>query len=64
MARASAIADGRTFVIPEDVRDQLPFVLRHRIRLSKAARAKDLTKDDALAEVISSVKAPTPGARP
>ncbi len=63
MACASALADGRAFVIPEDVRDQALYVLRHRVRLSKAARAKDLSKEDVLQAIVDSVKAPAPGAR-
>ncbi len=63
MARASALADGRGFVIPEDVREQAPYVLRHRIRLSKEARAKDLSKEAVINGVIDSVSAPAPGAK-
>ena len=63
MARASALADGRGFVIPEDVREQAPYVLRHRIRLSKEARAKGLSKEAVINGVIDSVSAPAPGAK-
>lgn len=63
MARAAALADGRPFVIPEDIRAQAPYVLSHRIRLSQEALAKDLSKEDVIAGVLASLPAPKAGGR-
>lgn len=63
MARAAALADGRPFVIPEDIRRQAPYVLGHRIRLSQAALARDLSKEDVIAKAMAAVPAPKAGGR-
>ena len=46
-ARALAFLRGRAYVLPEDVTDLVPDVLRHRLSLSYEALADALTADDA-----------------
>ena len=56
--RALAVLRGRRFLVPQDVYDVAPEVLRHRILLSYDALAADVTVDDVLARVLSTVHAP------
>lgn len=59
MARAKAYVEGRTYVIPEDVKDVFPDVCRHRVLLKPKAQLSQQTVDAVLAEVLSGVTAPT-----
>ncbi len=56
--RALALLRGRTYVLPQDVFDVAPDVLRHRLVLSYEALARDLTADHLLARVLGTVPAP------
>jgi MoxR-like ATPase len=56
--RALAVLRGRRFLVPQDVYDVAPEVLRHRIMLSYDAIAQDMTPDDILAKVLGAVPAP------
>lgn len=57
-ARASAFIKHRGYVIPEDVREVVHDVLRHRIGLTYEAEASSVTSDDIIAEIISKVEVP------
>ncbi len=57
-ARAYAFLQGRTFVVPEDIRALAPDVLRHRLVLTFEAEAEDVTADGIVAQLLSAVKAP------
>jgi MoxR-like ATPase len=57
-ARAYAFLQGRSFVVPEDVRALAPDVLRHRLVLTFEAEAEDVTADGIVAQLLSAVKAP------
>jgi MoxR-like ATPase len=57
-ARAIAVLRGRRFVVPQDVFDIAPEVLRHRITLTYDALAEGVTTDDVLREILSRVQAP------
>jgi len=57
-ARAHAFLQGRTFVVPEDVRALAPDVLRHRIVLTFEAEAEDVTTDQVVDQVLKAVRAP------
>ena len=50
--------EGRTFVIPEDVKALAPAVLRHRIILTYEAEAEDLSTDQIIGEILKSVDVP------
>jgi MoxR-like ATPase len=57
-ARGLAILRGRRFVVPQDVFDVAPEVLRHRITLTYDALAEGVTPDDVLRTILSTVQAP------
>jgi MoxR-like ATPase len=57
-ARALAFLRGRAYVLPEDVSDLAPDVLRHRLSLSYEALADALTPDQLIHRVMQHVPAP------
>jgi MoxR-like ATPase len=57
-ARALAFLRGRDYVLPEDVTDLAPDVLRHRLVLTYEALADGKTPDDLIMEVMRRVRAP------
>ena len=57
-AKVQALLDGRSFVIPEDVKAMAAPVLRHRIILTYEAEAEDLSPDRIIEEVLKSVAVP------
>ncbi len=56
--RALAVLRGRSFLVPQDVFDVAPEVLRHRLVLNYEALADDIDPDLLVAEVLSTVPAP------
>jgi MoxR-like ATPase len=59
VARARAAADGRGYVIPDDIKILAEPVLAHRLPLTTDARLGGYTAAHALAEVLQSVPVPT-----
>ena len=57
-SRAYAFLQGRTFVVPEDIRALAGDVLRHRLVLTFEAEAEDVTSDGVIAQLLGAVKAP------
>ncbi len=57
-ARALAVLRGRRFIVPQDVFDVAPEVLRHRVTLTYDALAAGVTSDDVVREILSRVHAP------
>jgi MoxR-like ATPase len=57
-ARALAFLKRRGFVIPEDVKELAPDVLRHRIILSYEAEAEEVTTDDVIRKILAGVEVP------
>jgi MoxR-like ATPase len=57
-ARAYAFLQGRTFVVPEDIRALAGDVLRHRLVLTFEAEAEDVSSDAVIAQLLAAVKAP------
>ncbi len=57
-ARALAFLRGRSYALPEDVKDVAPDVLRHRLVLSYEALADGVTADDLVRKVMQRVAAP------
>ena len=53
MARAAL--NGRTYVIPDDVRDLAHPALRHRILLSREAAIAGVTPDQIIDEILESI---------
>jgi len=56
--RAMALLRGRDYVVPQDVFDIAPEVMRHRIVLSYEALAAEMTTEHILARILSTVPAP------
>ena len=56
--RALAVLRGRSYVLPQDVFDVAPDVLRHRLVLSYEALAQGVSADQILVRVLSTVPAP------
>ncbi len=56
--RAMALLRGRSYVLPQDVFDVAPDILRHRLVLSYEALARDITVDQVLGRLLSTVPAP------
>jgi MoxR-like ATPase len=57
-ARALAFLRGRHYVLPEDVTDLVPDVLRHRLVLSYEALSDSRTPDELVARIMQAVPAP------
>ena len=57
-SRAKAFIEGRGFVIPEDVKDDVKDVFRHRIILSYEGEAENQTPDKIISELLSVVEVP------
>ncbi|MFO1328021.1 MAG: MoxR family ATPase [Rubrivivax sp.] len=57
-AKALALLRGRRYVLPEDLRDLVPDVMRHRLVLSYEALAEGLTPDALILRVMKAI--PTP----
>jgi len=57
-ARVKALFEGRTFVLPEDVKEVAYDVLRHRIVLSYEAQAEELSTDDVIRDILAAVSVP------
>lgn len=55
-AKALALIDGRDYVIPEDIKEIAPSVLRHRIILSYDALAEERNTDDLIAQILQDTK--------
>jgi MoxR-like ATPase len=56
--RALALMRGRSYVLPQDVFDVAPDILRHRLVLSYEALAQGVSADQILVRVLSTVPAP------
>jgi MoxR-like ATPase len=57
-ARALALLRGRDYVLPQDIVDVAPDVLRHRLVLSYEALADGTSVDDLLTRLLATVPAP------
>ena len=57
-ARALALLRGRDYVLPQDIVDVAPDVLRHRLVLSYEALADGVSIDDLLHKLLTTVPAP------
>jgi MoxR-like ATPase len=56
--RALAFMRGRDYVLPEDVMDLVPDVLRHRLTLSYEALSDGVTADDLVIRMLKAIPAP------
>ena len=58
LSRARALARGRAYVLPDDVKELAPCVLRHRIALSHEARVAGRDADDVIASILGGIAVP------
>jgi len=58
VARVQAAVAGRDFVVPDDVKELAPAVLRHRIGLHPDAEIEGVTSDDCVEEVLRETSVP------
>lgn len=59
--RVWAAAQGRGYVMPDDVKALFPMVMSHRVVLSGEALSAGTRPEDTLAEILATVPAPRPG---
>jgi MoxR-like ATPase len=57
-ARALAFLRGRTYVLPQDVKDLVSDVLRHRLVLTYEALAEGVTPDHVIQRIMQQIPAP------
>jgi MoxR-like ATPase len=56
--RAAALLDGRDYVIPDDVKQLAPAVLRHRVSVAPELELEGVSADVALRAVLERVDVP------
>lgn len=59
-SRALAACRGRNYVVPDDVKQLAPWVLRHRLRLNPEAEIEGTTVEAVIQAVLDAVAAPQP----
>ncbi|MCH5377493.1 MAG: MoxR family ATPase [Planctomycetes bacterium] len=57
-ARSLAVCRGRDFVIPDDIKELAPWVLRHRLRLKPESEIEGITVEEVIREILETVEAP------
>lgn len=58
ISQATALIEGRGYVIPEDVKSSVKLVLNHRIILTNSATARGVKVEDILDEILSMIIVP------
>ncbi len=58
-ARSTALLDGRDYVIPDDVKQLAPAILRHRVNVAPELELEGVTADQALKAILDRTEAPT-----
>ena len=59
-SRALAACQGRNYVIPDDVKQLAPWVLRHRLRLNPEAEIEGMSVESVITAILDAVAAPQP----
>lgn len=57
-AKALAFLQGRNYVIPQDIKDLAPDILRHRVLLSYEAEAEGVTSEDVVKTLLDKLPVP------
>lgn len=57
-AKALAFLGGRNYVVPQDIKDLAPDILRHRILLSYEAEAEGVTSEDVVKALLDKLPVP------
>lgn len=58
MSKARAFVQGRTFVLPEDIKAVAGAVLAHRLLLNGKARMSHVTEEDVIEEIVGKISVP------
>ncbi len=58
-AKTWAAADGRHYVVPDDIKELAMPVLSHRLLLDAEAEFSGVTVEDVVAQLLSQVRPPT-----
>lgn len=58
IAQATALINGRDYVIPEDIKSNVLSVLSHRVTVSSSARANNYNSDNVIMEIIKTIQVP------
>jgi MoxR-like ATPase len=58
MAQASALLEGRSYVVPDDVKSLAASVLRHRVTVTPELELEGVAPDAALRGIIEKIEAP------
>jgi MoxR-like ATPase len=58
VAQATALINGRDYIIPEDVRENVIIVLSHRITLTSSARANNCTEQQIISDILKTIQVP------
>lgn len=58
IAQASALINGRDYVIPEDIRENALLVLGHRVVVSALARANNFDSESVISDILKTVAVP------
>ncbi|MEO5984313.1 MAG: magnesium chelatase, partial [Ferruginibacter sp.] len=56
--KAVAAMKGRDFVIPEDILEMAPHVLRHRIMLTPEKEMEGISPDDLIESILKAIEVP------
>jgi MoxR-like ATPase len=59
VAKTWAAADGRAFVVPDDIKELAVPVLGHRLLLDAEAEFSGVTVEDVISQLLSQVRPPT-----
>ena len=57
-ARGNALLHGRAYATPQDVKEVVHDVLRHRILLTYEAEAENITSDKVIDKILAEVPVP------
>lgn len=57
-SKARAFLEGRAYVVPQDIKEIAPAILRHRLRRSYEAEAEDVSTDDLIDRILKTVPVP------
>ena len=58
VSQATALINGRDYVIPEDIKSNVMIVLGHRITLTSAARANNYTTQQVISDILRIIQVP------
>jgi MoxR-like ATPase len=58
VSQASALINGRNYVIPEDIKENVLLVLTHRVTPSSMARANNYDADNIILDIVKNVPVP------